>query len=440
MKINKCSKRLAPAALCISFLAPLILNPASVTYADQSIASQDGTSSYSNSSITLDSDGPGYSSSNSDSESRTTTSDDPGATDTANTLSPDASDYADTGGVATGTMTISTYIPEGALSVLPLNVANPIVDIKDKYSYDDMYQDLVELQKSYPQYMSYMSIGTTADKREIYQAIVGNPSADTHILITGAIHAREYITTLLVMKQMEYILYFADTGAFDGRFIRDWLGDVCIHFVPMINPDGVTISQVGEGGLGSADLRQKLHLAYSNDTINGRTSLGYNRYLTRWKANANGVNLNDNFDVASPKVGLSTFLPSSGDYYGTPGSEAETQALQNLVNNQHFKAAINYHAMGCVIYWNYTGNPLVEHSRDLSNNIWALTGYTLLFTGDEGGSFKGYLGSLSNPVTAITIEVGRSEAPVNISEFGTIWSENMFVPFYTMKWAQEKGR
>lgn len=353
--------------------------------------------------------------------------------------SSDASDYADTGGVATGTMSVSAFVPEGCLTSLPLQVSDPVVVIKDKYSYEDMARDLETLSKKYPGYMRFTSIGNTTDGREIYEAIIGNSSSDTQILITGSIHGREYITTLLVMKQLEYILYYAETGAFDGRRISDWLNDVCIRFIPMINPDGVSISQFGVAGIGSETLRNTLYLAYVNDYSSGRTALDYASYLTKWKANANGVNLNDNFSVQNPKIGLSVSLPSSGDYYGVPGSEAETQALQNLVDTQHFKAVINYHAMGSVIYWNYNGNPLTEHSRDLSNNIHALTGYTLFSTGDEGGSFKGYLGSLKNPVTNITIEVGRTEAPVNIQEFTTIWTENIFVPFYTMKWAKEKG-
>lgn len=354
--------------------------------------------------------------------------------------SPDAADYADTGGVPNSTLTISSFIPDGCLPVLPLTVAEPVVEVKDKYSYDDMAADLAALSEKYPQYMSYTGIGTTADNRQIYEAIVGNASSDTQILITASMHAREYITTLLVMKQLEYILYYADTGAFDGKRISDWLSEVCIRFIPMVNPDGVSISQFGVAGIGSDTLRQTLNQAYINDYTSGRTRLGFGSYLTRWKANANGVNINDNFAVINPKVGQSPTLPSSEEYYGTPGSEAETQALQKLVDDQHFKAVLNYHATGSLIYWNFAENQLVEHTRDLSNNIWALTGYTLTTTGVEGGSFKGYLGSLASPVTNLTIEVGRSSAPVNILEFDTIWRENIFVPFYTMKWAATKGK
>lgn len=476
MKMNKNLKKLIQVAMCNVFIISAIVNPqlparanSTISNVPDSTQTQSGqasgplgsTASTTNSSVIYDPSlsniiGPLGSSNNADTSSSSEIDTDsftanagnssPDAIDTdsftsnAGNASPDASDYADTGGVAAGTMSIGTYIPSGCLPSLPQNVAEPIVQIKDKYSYEDMATDLETLSKKYPNYMSYTSIGTTADNRQIYEAIVGNSASDTQVLITGSIHGREYITTLLVMKQLEYILYYADTAAFDSRRISDWLKDVCIRFIPMVNPDGVSISQFGAGGIGSENLRNTIYLAYTNDYSSGRTRSDYATYLTRWKANANGVNLNENFAVATPSVGQSTSLPSSEEYYGTPGSEAETKALQNLVDNQHFEAVINYHATGSVIYWNYSGNPLVEHTRDLSNNVWALTGYTLLSTDNEGGSFKGYLGALQNPVTNLTVEVGRSRAPVNIREFGTIWNENLFVPFYTIKWAKEKGK
>lgn len=397
----------------LSFLNPISANAVNITGPGV------------NTSLTSSSVGPGYNTNQSAS---------------TNTTSPDAADYASTNGVAAGTMTISTYTPPGCISALPLNVDDPVVVTKDKYSYEDLTNDLARLSEKYPSLMSYQSLGKTADNREIYEAIVGNPKASTQVLITASIHAREYITTLLCMKQMEYILAFADNGAFDGKKISDWLNDVCFRFVPMINPDGVTLSQFGIDGVGSQALKNTIGMAYLNDYSSSRTTLDFATYLTRWKANLNGVNLNDNF--ASPYFEKSTITSqvSSDSYYGEAGSEAETIALQNLVNSVHFKAVINYHATGSVIYWNYEGNPLVEHSRDLSNNIWALTGYRLISSGIEKGSFKSYLGSLSNPVTSITIEVGQSQAPVAISEFDRIWSQNIFVPFYTMKWAKEKGK
>ena len=67
------------------------------------------------------------------------------------------------------------------------------------------------------------------------------------------------------------------------------------------------------------------------------------------------------------------------------------------------------------------------------------TGYQMLFSAG-GGGFKDYVQLNQNPSTSVTLEVGRTEAPVPASEMNEIWAQNKFVPFYTMKWAKEKGK
>ena len=367
----------------------------------------------------------------------------PGAAknNTPNQTSPDAGDYAATDGTAQGSMSIDRTVPAGCLDAFSFEAKDPIVTTKDKYSYEDMEKELNSLKSKYSSTMTMRSLGTTADGRKIYEATVGNINAGTHILITGSIHAREYITTMLVMRQLEYLLSASNNNAaFDKKNVKSWLNDACVHFVPMINPDGVAISQFGLAGIKTEALKKTVNEAYANDLALGRTSLEFEPYLTMWKANANGVNLNDNFNALTGSINLKTDKVSGDAYFGVPGSEAETKALQNLADSRHFKAVINYHATGSVIYWNYEGNRLVEHCRDLANNIKVLTGYSMLSTGEEGGSYKAYLGTRRQPVTAVTVEVGKSRAPVNFSEFPTIWAQNKFVPLYTMKWAKEKGK
>ena len=356
------------------------------------------------------------------------------------TTSPDWADYKDTGGTAQGAMTIRTQIPSGCIDSCALETPNPVVQNADKYSYDFMMHDLDVLQQRYGRYMTHHSLGNSVDGRHIEEVIVGNQSAPTHILITGSIHGREYITSNLVMKQIEYIVAYADNGCFDGQRLSTWLNDVCIHFVPMINPDGVSISQFGTAGVRNQSLIPILEQAYANDLALQRTTLDYETYLTRWKANARGVNLNDNFNALTGNIEYRTNAPSGDIYYGTPGSEPETKAMQQLIDSRHFKAIINYHATGSVIYWDFTENRLREHARDLANNVRTISSYSLQLTGKEGGSVKCYAGTLANPATCITVEVGVSQCPVNPAEMDVIWFQNKFVPFYTMKWAKEKGK
>ncbi len=356
------------------------------------------------------------------------------------TTSPDWSDYKETGGTAQGALSIRTTIPSGCIDSCALEVSNPIVKNADKYSYDYMMNDLGLLQQRYGKYMTHHSLGTTVDGRNIEEVILGSQSAPTHILITGAIHGREYITANLVMKQIEYIVAYASNGCFDGQRLALWLEDVCLHFVPMINPDGVAISQYGTAGLRNQSLVSVLEQAYANDVALQRTTLDFASYLVRWKANAHGVNLNDNFNALTGGIQYRTDQPSADIYYGQPGSEPETKAIQQLIDGRHFKAIINYHATGSVIYWDFTENRLREHARDLANNIRTISSYTMQLTGQEGGSVKAYAGTRANPSTCITVEVGISQCPVNPAEMDVIWAQNKFVPFYTMKWAKEKGK
>ena len=352
----------------------------------------------------------------------------------------DAADYADMGGTAQGSMSISSYTPPGCINSCALDTVDPIVGVPDAYTYDCLVNDIDRLKKKYPSLLTSAVLGQSADGRNIYELTVGNSSAGTHILIDAAVHAREYITSNLCMKQLEYILQYAGNGSFDGRSMKDWLNSVCIHFVPMVNPDGVSISQFGLDSVRSQAFRDIINAAYAADTAAGRTSLEFPDYLRRWKANARGVNLNNNFDAYFERVTSGSDVPSSGSYKGShAASEPETVIMTNLLNRTHFKAVVNYHSMGNVIYWDVSDNKLREHSRDLANNISLLTGYKMQIS-DDGGGLKDYCQLKNNPSTSITIEVGSTQAPVNPGEMPVIWAQNKFVPFYTMKWATLKGK
>ena len=364
----------------------------------------------------------------------------PPASGEVSTSSPDWRDYIGTGGVARGSMSIDSSIPKGCIDSCALDVKDPIVAVKEKYSYEDLVRDLGLLEETYGAHMAVDQIGRTADGRRLYEATVGNPNAAVHVLITAGIHAREYITCNLAMKQLEYLLAYYEDGCFDGKSLAQWFGEVCVHFVPMVNPDGVTLSQSGVDALSSSYLRALVTDTYNREFDAGKTALFMDQYTVLWKANARGVNLNGNFDALTDKVPRTTGLPSSDAYYGKTASESETVALQRLIDRTHFQAIINYHATGSVLYWDFTENPLREHCRDLANNIKAITGYPLMTSGDEGGTAAAYAGTRKKPSTSLTIEVGRSPAPVNIGEMPVIWSENKFVPFYAMKWAKEKGK
>ena len=156
--------------------------------------------------------------------------------------------------------------------------------------------------------------------------------------------------------------------------------------------------------------------------------MSYEEYLTRWKSNARGVDLNHNFDAGWDTLNPTLNHNSFTDYKGpSPLSEPESQALANLAQQNAFSAVINYHAMGRVLYWDTEGNQKAAESYDMALAASGVTGYQVLASKGVGG-YKDWLQKKGNPVPGLTIEVGRSTCPVAFSEYQSIWDQNKQIP------------
>lgn len=314
------------------------------------------------------------------------------------------------------------------------DVPDPIVTVVEKYSYDQMVQDLNTLRSRYGTHLQVNAIGTSLDGRTLYEAVLGNPNAPKHILIHGGIHAREYMTPLLVMKQLEYGVELYDTGTFHGEPFSSILSSVAVHFVPMVNPDGISLSQFGLDAIRSQELRQQIQQAYADDLAQGRTSAAFDRYLVYWKTNGRGVDLNQNFPANWDLV-MASPVPSYGTYKGTsPLSEPESQALAGLMDARTWAATVSYHSMGNIIYWDYPGNLVQQASGEIATVVSGLTGYQSLGSSGHGG-FKDWAQIRENPVPSITIEVGSVSCPLPLSEYNDIWTRNKQVWILVAKYA-----
>lgn len=292
---------------------------------------------------------------------------------------------------------------------------------KQKYSYKDMKKDIEELESKYADYVDVQIIGKTVDDRNIYDVILGNPDAEKAVLFQASIHAREYMTSQLVMEQIEYYLDHYDEE-YKEKTYRDIFDKVCVHVVAMANPDGVTISQEGIKGIKKASLRKKLKKMY-----------GANR-TTIWKANARGVDLNRQFDYKFEYKIKKKYKKGAYALYGgkKPVSEKETKALVKLVNDVKPKAVVNYHAMGNVIYCNYGGKKKVQKKvYKLAGEIRSLTGYYYMGL-DKSPGFANWL-VCKKKIPSCTVEIGRNTTPVPISQFGTVWKQNKEVMVATAR-------
>lgn len=172
-----------------------------------------------------------------------------------------------------------------AKSALPQEL---IVDSDPQmYTYDQMTRDLQAMEAGYPDLVTLESLTDTPDGRSLWHLVIGDPEkAGRHILVTASIHAREYMTTQLVMKQTSQFL--GNVQNYPG--ITE--GTTAFHVVPMINPDGVSISQMGLDGCLTEETRERV-LEISR--LDGAQDM--NAYLRRWKSNSRGVDLNRNFDA-----------------------------------------------------------------------------------------------------------------------------------------------
>ncbi len=301
-----------------------------------------------------------------------------------------------------------------------------IIDLSTAlYSYQKMENDLQLLAGYYPQYMTLDTAGvTTADGRNLYVIYFGNQNASRQIFICAATHAREYMTAQLVMKQLEYYCAHYEDGSYNGTAYRDIFENTCFVIVPMVNPDGVSISQFGEEGLNREDLRQNLRAIYESDKNGGYTDEAYDTYLTRWKANGMGVDLNRNYSPGWESVTDRT-APSSGLYKGTqPGSEAESQALMNIVDGlSNPLLAISYHSYGSLVYWQYgQAEPLWSKNQQLAAHVEALTTYYQAGYSNEAG-FSNWCVNVKG-ISSVTIETGLVPTPLPLDQFELLWSQN----------------
>lgn len=315
------------------------------------------------------------------------------------------------GYVLSGYLQAETSDFQDLLVVKPTNI----------YTYKQMMDDLKTLEKLYPENLDIESAGTSVQGRDIPVVILGNKNASHHVLIQAGIHGREHMTCLLTIAQIEYCLLFYDKP-YANSTISNLLNDVCLHIFPMVNPDGVTISQLGYDD----DMIRNI---YENDVDFGYIDIdiSYEDYLKEWKSNALGIDINRNFNAdwdATP----SRLHPSSYNYKGVkPEDQPETKALTTYTKSYPFDATISYHAYGSCIYWEFGNDGINDISKELALAVSEYTGYTLESSEAllAGGYRDWVLEQLSIP--SLTIEIGTRECPLPIEEFSTIWERNKMI-------------
>lgn len=306
----------------------------------------------------------------------------------------------------------------------------------EKYTYENMQSDITALQGKYDQLFNVRSLGQTKDGRELYDLIIGKEDADKKIFINAGIHAREYMTCELVMKQTaEYLRHVSEKDSYEstvdgqageGGISYEKMWETCqIHVMPMVNPDGVSISQFGLDGLLTEEMRTKV---ISIASLDGQPASG--DYLVNWKSNGCGVDLNRNFDALWESYADPAGHPSSESYKGScPGSERESAAMIDLTGEQGFGRTISYHAQGSVIYW-YFGQEgqLYDDTKAFGERISSVTGYVMdgNYQALDPAGYKDWAISKMG-IPSLTIEIGTDTVPLPVEQFDDIWNKNKSV-------------
>src|SRR5690606_2568277 len=114
-----------------------------------------------------------------------------------------------------------------------------IVDPDKPYTYQILKQDLWQLKAHYNKQLKIKTIGRTHFGRKIYAVRLGR--GERNILIIGAHHGREWLTSMVTMKMLEEYAEACKNESKIGNYKSDILDDISIWFIPMLNPDGVTI-------------------------------------------------------------------------------------------------------------------------------------------------------------------------------------------------------
>lgn len=296
-----------------------------------------------------------------------------------------------------------------------------VVEFTATYTYEEMVKDAQTLANAYPDLVTLDSIGTSELGRDIPVLRIGREDATYHVLFQGAIHGREHMTSWLIMALADYWV--------DNNLMG--YGDVCYHLIPMINPDGVVISQTGV-------LTEEQKQIYQSDKAAGHTTSGTSYYTSIWKANGLGVDLNRNFPA-----GWDTIVyhenPSFWRYKGEePFSAAESRALRDYTLSYPFDATVSYHSTGSLIYHDYgTKQPVNTLCASLGTAVKNVTGYPMYGWGGptDGGGYKDwvieYLG-----IPSLTIETGCDSAPLAVREAYSILGRNIEVLPAIAQWMQ----
>lgn len=244
------------------------------------------------------------------------------------------------------------------------------------------------------------SIGKSVCGNDILCAHCGSYSGK-QIIITAAIHARECYTALVALRQIR------DFSAARGG----------AYFIPLVNPDGAAFFESG--------------------VTFGKPLLEKNAHNHRaWKANADGVDLNCNFDANFGSGAQQTAKkPAAHGYVGEyPLCAPESRALERFTRFVMPAATVSYHCMGGELYWQfYQDSPYRERDKAFADAVAKHIGVKRVDGElDSAGGYKDFcVQKLKIP--AVTVElIASGKHPFAPSDYAADIEKNADLPKFIL--------
>lgn len=290
--------------------------------------------------------------------------------------------------------------------------------VKGYHTYEQVGEALAELAEKFPGKAERVSLGKSAEGREIWALRVGNQNADSTkpgIVITGCTHAREWMTVEVPIHTARHLLETSESDPDSKRR----LDETVIWFVPIANPDGYVYSREKDSWW------RKNRSQTQSPCPGGAKGVGVDPNRNFWDGKAEHLHLyrpasdtpcstRDDFGATSDDPRKDTFRGPHG------GSEKEVQALLGLqldpVNN--VKGVLDYHSYGEMILVPYGGKKLegerLTEYMDIGRKMNAKLGnrYDLKPSSSlyptSGGSNDIHE---ANGIFGMTMEIGKSFQP-----------------------------
>ncbi len=254
------------------------------------------------------------------------------------------------------------------------------------HSYPQMLEKMQKVVKNFPGIAMLYDIGDSYEKTvnrggydiwalKISDNVAVDEENEADVLYMAGIHAREVITSEVIMTFLDYLInnYNADP------YVTHLINNREIWLLPCVNPDGHEYVFTGDMS-GSKGVSNPLTWR-KNKQDNNRNGM--------FDPRNDGVDLNRNFGFKWGYDDFGSSSDSSNDLYrgAEPFSEPETQAIREFAGQHNFVISLMYHSYGrkWLYPWEYTNETLPEPAL---STFTALADSCVKYNGYEPGNYS----------------------------------------------------